>query len=154
MTWVIGILVVAVVIFVISGAAEKQKEVQKKEEFNQLASSKTLAYVDYLRRTSSRDEIQQMSDNELRDFVLTNIRQYKADVDDLNNKMAGIIVLCFIVGVVVANLTAEFNWFFILVWLVIGGAGAYKFQNSENPKIASKYESMGLDIERLKVSQE
>lgn len=82
MVWVLiigGLFVVAA----ISYSSKKASEVQERAEHGELFAARAEAYQDYLRRTSDNKEFKAMTDNELKEFIFSAMRDYNKKLNEL-----------------------------------------------------------------------
>ena len=106
MGW-IAIIVIAIVIFTVVSAGNKTKEAQEKTEFSTRTIERSLAYRDYLRRTSNDPNITAMSDNELNEFIATNIRDYNKQSTDLTKGSGTLGGAAIFAGLVMWGISEE-----------------------------------------------
>lgn len=149
--WIIGFIVVVVIVGSISSAAKTTEEAQKKVEFNEIAKTRVDAYVDYIRRTSSRSDFNRMSDLELKDMIGQQIRSFKSSVSGAQ----GISSFVFFGGLVLATIlgVSEKSWITFIVFGVIAfvaGGGLVAFLTK---KIEDDFRAKGFDPERLKIEE-
>lgn len=151
--WLILIAIV-VVGFAIAGSIGSNSDAIKKakadEQFAVSARDRCEAYVQYLRRTSTNPTITAMTEPELRDFVMSNIRQHKEDVN-ARDTLAAII---FFGGCGVALLAATAGDGGFVAFILIAGAAVYvaKLAYDKNEKdMVIKYQALDLERERLEV---
>jgi uncharacterized protein YjlB len=142
MIWVL--IIGGIILLCIAGAASA--EVGEKATFAARTTERTLAYRDYLRRTSTAAHLRDMSDNELAEFIATKIRAYNTDH---SNTDKGYGVLQFIVFLVAGGTiggTQEVGAGIAVVILGLGLASALK--KKEKAKIDAQYSALGLHPER------
>lgn len=151
MAWVIGVLVVLFIIGAMSSAASKTEEIQKKIEFNEIAKTRVDAYVDYLRRTSSRADFSRMTDLELRDLIGQKIRNYKSQTSGATSisGFALFLGMCFSAWQGVA----ERSWAVFFVFSVMSLFGAVVMVMFFTKRIDKEFENAGFEPERLKVEE-
>lgn len=151
MGWIIGIIIVVFVVGAVSSAAAKTEEAQKKLQFNEMARTRVDAYVDFLRRTSTRPELSGMSDLELKDMIGQKIRAYKTQTSGAS-AMGGIVFFagaCFGAwqGMV------ESSWMPFFFWLVIAGAAGLGAVTFFTRKIDEEFKTAGFEPDRLKIEE-
>ena len=147
MIWVIVIVGIIVVVS-ISSAANKSKEAARTAEATAITSEKSLAYKDYLKRTSKDSKITGMTDNELNEFVASNIRSYNKETSDIEG---GSQVMFGIVGMGFLMWAAAIEAFLPIIFGIIALFFAFKYKKSSMAKVDVKYKQRGLDPKRLKV---
>jgi Flp pilus assembly protein TadB len=149
MIWIVAVVVVLIVVLAISGASKKAEEAQKRQEFNVQAESRINAYVDLLKRTGATPETAGMTENEVRDFIQRNIREYASERK--GGDVFGVLIMfaVFITGMVLAVVNKSYEP------LIFGGilsvGSAVFVVKAIGKHIEKKYRRRGLDINQLKI---
>ena len=149
MVWVI-IIVGIIIVFAISSASNKAKEAASKVEATAITTEKSLAYKDYLKRTSQDSEIQSMTDNELNEFIASNMREYNAEANSLEDGFPIIVTIiligtAFIVGVS-ESLIPIVAGILLVFWM------SYS-KKSGMEDLNSKFKAKGLEPDRLRIKK-
>lgn len=146
MSWVVIVIGVIVVIAIISAVDRSSAAADRAK----IADEKSLAYADYLKRTSANPKLREMTNNELREFVSGKIRSYNKEISDIENGGA-VLIGIFVTGSILFAVVIQ--ELFPLFLGVLGGLAAYRFQNSSRAGVDAKYKKEGLDPARLKVEK-
>jgi len=148
---IVAIVVIGLIIASsISGNSDALKKAEAQKQFTIAASDRGKAYAQYLRRTSTASRIKSMTDFELLDFVMSNIRAYKKDCESRDQVGAVIVGLGFVVSLFVI-LSGELSWIAFFILWGLSFAGAFAYVENQNKEILRKYQALDLEIEQLEV---
>lgn len=151
MIWAVVIVGGLIFISAISSMSKKTEEAQKSAEYMELSKSKVDAYADYLRRTSSDEEIKAMTDNELREYLHTAIRNFNNDGKNMETIAGFIWVVLAGLGIILAFAREEWG---PLVFFGIVATTIYLVTVwVSDKKREEKYRGKGFDPERLNIEQ-
>lgn len=149
MFWLVALVGVGIMIAAISKASKRSEEAQKRDEFNTLAQSRIGAYGDFLKRTGGSEKITAMTENEVRDFLQQNIREYAKDREGLAVMVALIVAAGLVVGMALAFAQSSFGPLVVAVVGMIALIGTVYTRT--NKKLERKYAARGLDVAKLKI---
>jgi hypothetical protein len=118
--------------------AEKQSLIDRRVE----------AYIETIRREGKNPELTQMSDNELRDLLLSSAHNLKVQRDRRLYLLFGGIVVALIGAILVAT---EDGYRGFGVALLIGAVVLYGANEFLGRQMIAPLEAKGIDVERLRV---
>lgn len=153
MGWLILIAIVVVGFIVagsISGNSDAIKKAKEQEQFAISAATRCEAYVQYLRRTSTNPRITAMTDVEINDFVMSNIRAYKEDFDTYA-KIGALIFFGGCIGSMLLIASAGWDWVAFISLCVLSGGATVLFVKKAEKDLLAKYQALDLEVARLEV---
>ncbi len=150
MIWAVVIIGGILVFAAIASQSKKAGEAQEKAELNELSKSRVDAYQDYLRRTSDNAEIKAMTDNELKDYLSSTMRDYTKGIKDASSTYQGVFWIALFVCVVAFSATEL--WGFLFPPLAVG-KWAYDQHKKAVKKLEAEIAGKGLELSRLKIEQ-
>ena len=151
MIWFAGVIVFLAILVVVSKTTTANLEKAGRDEFNTLSQMRVRSYMDYLRRTGSDSSTGAMTDNEIRDFILQNVREYASDRKILETMPIGIAAVAVFGGLLLGIFQQSF-----VPAVGIGGCGilvAVLIYKQANKEVVRKYAQRGLDVEKLRIEQ-
>jgi len=150
MIWAVVIIGGILVFAAISSQSKKAGEAQEKAEQSELSKSRIEAYQDYLRRTSDNAEIKAMTDNELKDYLSSTMRDYTKGIKDASSTYQGVFWIALFVCVVAFSATEL--WGLLFPPLAVG-KWAYDKHKKTVQELETNITNKGLDISRLMVEK-
>lgn len=89
MVWIVGIFIVCLLVFSLSMSSlandQKLKEAKIENEHSKKTNLALDAYVDYLKRSPSNDNIKEMSVTEIRHYLSTKLESYQESLKEIKN---------------------------------------------------------------------
>jgi len=144
-----ALVVVGILVSAISSSSKRNEEIHAKAEKTKLIEMRAKSYADYLKRTSDRPDVVEMTENELSEHVFDAIRTFNKEMSELFNgvMVLGLILFCIVVIAFVADGPKAGA----MLLGLMGAGGLWDYHTKQTKKIAAAYVERGFEVERLKI---